>query len=185
MKNDSGLKIRDSNEVLSRIFIWIGWGMIISGLVCGCSVKYTTTGASLTPDMKTISVAFFPNRAPIVNTALSQEFTEKLKDKFISQTNLQMISEGGDLNFEGEIRGYDTRPMAITGDERAALNRFTISINVKFTNLIDPTKSFDSNFSAYEDFESEKGLDTVEGELIPLILEKIIEDVFNRSVVNW
>jgi hypothetical protein len=25
----------------------------------------------------------------------------------------------------------------------------------------------------------------VEGELVPLILEKLIEDIFNRSVVNW
>ncbi|MFO7617685.1 MAG: LptE family protein [Bacteroidales bacterium] len=159
--------------------------LLAAGLFTSCKIQYSFTGASLTPEMKTVSVSFFPNRAPIVNPSLSQDFTEKLKDKFISQTSLQMISEGGDLHFEGEIRGYDTRPMAITGDERAALNRFSITIFVKFINEVDQTKNFESTFTAYEDFESDKGLDMVEGELIPLILEKIIEDIFNRAVVNW
>ena len=158
--------------------------LVLFGLT-SCKVQYSFTGASLTPEMKSVSVEFFPNRAPIVNPSLSQDFTEQLKDKFISQTNLQMIGEGGDLHFEGEIRGYDTRPMAITGDERAALNRFTITVFVKFINEVDPTKNFESTFTAYEDYESDQGLDMVEGDLIPLILEKIIEDIFNRAVVNW
>jgi hypothetical protein len=169
---------------LDRV-VWLIAVMVTPLLIHSCRITYSFTGASLTPEMKTISVAFFPNRAPIVNPSLSQELTEKLKDKFISQTSLDMISEGGDLQFEGEIVGYDTRPMAITGDERAALNRFTITVKVKFTNLVDQTKNYESNFMAYEDYDSSKGLDAVEGELVPLILEKIIDDVFNRAVVNW
>lgn len=154
----------------------------------GCKVKYSFTGASISPDMKTISVAYFPNRAPIVNPTLSQELTEKLKDKFISQTSLNMISGDGDLIFEGEITGYDTKPIAITGNDqsdRASLNRLTITVKVKFVNQKEPKNNFDSQFMAYEDYSSDKGLDAVEGELVPLILEKIIEDIFNRSVVNW
>ena len=151
----------------------------------GCSVKYSFTGASLTADMKTISVQYFPNRADIVNPTLSQEFTEKLKDKFISQTSLDMISDGGDLNFEGEIAQYYTRPAAIRGDETASLTRLTIGIKVVFTNLKDPKKNFESTFSHYEDFDADQSLDLVEGELVPQILEKIIEDIFNRAVVNW
>lgn len=164
---------------------------IIGLMVTGCklnlglfTVQYDTKGASLTTE-KSISVSYFPNRAPIINPNLSQVFTEELKDKFISQTSLELISDGGDLHFEGEITGYDTKPMAIRGDEMAALNRFTISVKVKFTNLVDPAKSFESSFSQYEDYDSNKGLDEVEEELVPQILEKIIEDIFNRAVVNW
>ena len=164
---------------------------IIGLMVTGCklnlglfTVQYDTKGASLTTE-KSISVSYFPNRAPIINPNLSQVFTEELKDKFISQTSLELISDGGDLHFEGEITGYDTKPMAMRGDEMAALNRFTISVKVKFTNLVDPAKSFESSFSQYEDYDSNKGLDEVEEELVPQILEKIIEDIFNRAVVNW
>ncbi len=153
--------------------------------LAACTVKYSLSGASLTPEMKTISVAYFPNRAPIVNPNLSEQLTESLKDKFISQTSLQMLSDGGDLQFEGEISGYDTRPMAIRGDEQAALTRLTITVKVKFTNLVDPKKDFDTSFSHFEDYDSDRSLDDVEGELVPQILEKIIEDIFNRAVVNW
>lgn len=162
--------------------------MVLSGSLTCCHVRYQFTGASLSAGEKTISVAYFPNRAPIVNPTLSQELTEKLKDKFISQTSLDMISGDGDLIFEGEITGYDTKPIAITGNDqtdKASLNRLTITVKVKFVNQKEPKNSFDSQFMAYEDYSSDKGLDAVEGELVPLILEKLIEDIFNRSVVNW
>lgn len=159
--------------------------LIIIAFTNGCKVSYSTTGASITDEMKTISVLYFPNRADIVNPSLSSEFTEMLKDKFISQTKLEMISEGGDLNFEGEISQYYTKPAAIRGDETASLTRLTVGIKVVFTNDKDPDKSFESNFSHYEDFDASQSLDQVEGELLPQILEKIIEDIFNKAVVNW
>ncbi len=162
--------------------------LVLLMVMSGCRVRFTMTGASLHPDVKTVSVTYFPNRAPIVNPTLSQEFTETLKDKFISQTNLQMVSEGGDLSFEGEIVGYDTKPIAVSQNaqrDQASLNRLTVTINVRFVNEIEPTKNFEARFMAYEDYSSDKGLDAVEGELLPLIIEKIIEDVYNRSVVNW
>lgn len=165
--------------------------IIVTILVCSltdCTVNYSTTGATITADVKTISVAYFPNRAPIVFTSLSQDLTEKLKDKFISQTSLNMISGDGDLSFEGEITGYETKPIAITGNDimdKASLNRLTIEVNVRFVNQKDPKSNFESKFKAYEDYSSDRGLDEVEGELVPLILEKLIEDIFNRSVVNW
>jgi hypothetical protein len=135
--------------------------------------------------MKTISVAYFPNRADIVNPTLSSEFTESLKDKFISQTRLEMVSDGGDLHFEGEISRYATRPAALSGNETASLTRLSIEIRVVFTNEKDPESNFESTFSHYEDFDASQSLDQVEGELVPQILEKIIEDIFNRAVVNW
>jgi hypothetical protein len=161
---------------------------LLAANLFGCTVHYGFTGAAISADVKTISVAYFPNRAPIVYTSLSQDLTEKLKDKFISQTSLNMISGEGDLTFEGEIVGYETKPIAISGNEqtdKASLNRLTVTVNVRFVNQKEPKKNFESKFQAYEDYSSDKGLDAVEGELVPLILEKLIEDIFNRSVVNW
>jgi hypothetical protein len=159
--------------------------LLLTVLINACSVRYSTTGASIPEAAKTISVLYFPNRADIVNPGLSSEFTESLKDKFISQTKLEMISDSGDLSFEGEITQYYTRPAAISGDETASLTRLTIGIKVIFTNELEPDKNFESTFSHYEDFDADQSLEQVEGELIPQILEKIIEDIFNRAVVNW
>lgn len=174
MKNRAGVMI------LGMIFL------LIPALLqnCGLSINYTTSGAS-TDGLNSCSVALFPNRADIVNPSLSQEITESLKDKVISQTNLEIVAVGGDAHFEGEIVGYDTDPAAITRDETAALNRFTIRIKVKYTNKVDPKMDFETTFSHYAEYDSQQSLDAVEGELVPEILEKIIDDIFNRAFVNW
>jgi len=170
-----------------KCFVKIGLLVLLIG-IGGCKISFSFTGVIIPPEAKTISVAYFPNRAPIVYPSLSQDFTELLKDRLISQTPLNMMSDGGDLSFEGEIVDYNTKPMAISQNqqqEQASLNRLSITINVKFINQIDPTKNFESKFTAYEDYSSDQGLDAVEGELVPLIIDKIIEDVFNKALVNW
>ena len=116
---------------------------------------------------------------------LSQAFTDKLKEKFISQTSLQQISGDADLQLEGFISDYRTIPVAIQGTETAALNRLIITIQVKFTNEKDTKMSFDSPFSRYSDYDATKNLAEVELRLIDEINRQIVDDIFNRAVSNW
>lgn len=150
----------------------------------GCKMNYTFTGASISPDIKTVSIQYFPNQAPLIQPQLSGEFTEALKDKFVRQTSLELVNGVGDLNFEGIITGYDTRPQAIQ-QESAAENRLTITIKVKFTNALEPNQNFETSFSGYEDYPSGQNLVSVEDELMSVIIDKIVEDIFNKSVANW
>ena len=80
----------------------------------GCKVSYSFSGASISPEVKSVTVKYFPNRARIVNPALSQEFTDALMDKIKAQTNLFFV-EDGDVSFEGEITDYKTSYLAVTG----------------------------------------------------------------------
>jgi hypothetical protein len=151
----------------------------------GCKVSYSFSGASISPSVKTFSIQYFQNRAPLVQPALGQYLTDALIDKCKAQTNLKYLNEIGDVNFEGEITDYNTRPLTVAADARAAMNRFTISVKVKFTNVIDPDLSYDQVFSRYEDYDSNLDLSQVEKELSDKIIEMIVEDVFNRAFVNW
>ncbi|MDR3297272.1 MAG: LPS assembly lipoprotein LptE [Prevotellaceae bacterium] len=153
--------------------------------LCSCKVKYSFTGASISPESKTFSVQFFPNMSPLVNPMLSSAFTEGLKMKFLTGTSLNEVDDGGDLAFEGEITGYAVTPQAITAGEVAAQNRLTISARVKFTNAQDPAQSYDKTFAQYEDYSSEQDLSAVEGDLVDAILKKLFEDIFNAAVSNW
>jgi len=150
-----------------------------------CTVSYKLSGASIAPDVKTVSIEHFVNRAPLGVANLEQYFTDELKDKFKSKTSLTMVNAEGHLNFAGEITKYFTRPMAITGDETAAQNRLTITVKVHFTNEIEPEYNFDSDFTQYKDYDSDQDLSSVEQTLMEDIVEKLIEDIFNKSVVNW
>lgn len=167
---------------MRKLVLFIGLSIFLSQ---SCSINYSLTGASIAPDVKTISVQYFVNRAPLGVANLEQYFTDELKDKFKSQTSLSLVTDGGNLNFEGEITKYYTQPMAITGDETASQNRLSITVHVKFTNEIEPEYNFDSDFTQYADYDSSKDLSSVEQDLVEEITEKLIEDIFNKSVVNW
>ena len=151
-----------------------------------CKVNYSFTGASIPPDVKTISVQTFPNYAPLVQPLLSQSFTEALKDKFQSQTNLQLVSRGGDLSFEGSITGYNVAPISIqSGTDVAAQSRLTITVSVKFTNSKNDKQNFETSFTRFADFESSKSLVTEEERLIKESNDQLVQDIFNKAVVNW
>ncbi len=151
------------------------------------TVSYSLSGASIPPEAKTVSVNYFQNNAPLINPLLGQTLTDELKDKFVSQTSLRLVNGVGDLHFEGEITGYDTKPMAIKENDVAAENRLTITIRVKYTNSKDPDAKFDfdKSFSRFENYSSTYDLSEVESELVEKIVIQLVEDIFNESVVNW
>jgi hypothetical protein len=162
--------------------------LLVAVVFTSCKVSYSFTGASIAPDVKTFSVYYFPNRARLVNPNLSQAFTEGpegLQEKLIKQTSLNQIPEDGDLEFSGQITEYEVRPMNIQEGDLAAQNRLTIAVKVKFTNNKDHTQDWEKTFSAYEDFDSNNSLSSVEDALVPEILKKLTDDIFNASIANW
>src|SRR4030066_719633 len=114
------------NRNLSCIVIFL-----LSWMAQGCfTFSLTTKDASIPPEAKTISVQYFQNMARIVEPVLSQQFTDDFKDYIQANTKLILMNGSGDLDFEGNITGYEVRPISITS-EIAAQNRFTITIKVK------------------------------------------------------
>ena len=152
---------------------------------CGVAIKYSLSGASIPPDAKTFSVAYFPNNATMVSPILSSTLTEALVDMFSRRTRLQQVEEGGDFAFEGEITNYTSVTASVSSDDYAVLNRLTITVSVRFTNAIDETKSWSKSFSAYEDYDSTQLLTEVEGTLIPDIVDKLVTDIFMASASDW
>jgi len=150
-----------------------------------CKVNYSFSGVNISEEIETYSVEYFPNRAALVQAQLSQVFTDALLDKIQGNTSLSLNTDGGDVQFSGEITGYETRPTAITSDEVSARNRLTISVRVKYTNLFEPDLDFDTSFSRYEEYDAAANLTDVENELIELIVEYLMEDIFNRAFVSW
>ena len=149
------------------------------------SCNYSFSGASISPDIKTISIKNFPNYSSLGPPTLSQSFTEALKDLFIRQTSLSLVTRNGDLQFEGQISNYVAAPIAIQANDQAADNRLTITIDVKFVNTQDATQNFESSFSRFADYSANENLSAKEDELIREINEQLVQDIFNRSVSNW
>ena len=163
--------------------------LFIAFIINACKIGYSFTGASISPAVKTVFIDFFTNRARVVNPMLSQTFTEAMKDKFVNETGLSMEREQGDREFSGEITGYDVRPLSIQQSEQgrdfASMNRLTVTVKVVFTNNKDHEQDFNTSFSAYYDWESTRSLNEVESSAVDVIVEQLVDDIFNKSVANW
>ena len=155
-------------------------------LLCGissCGI-YNFTGGS-TGNAKTFQVNFFQNRAPLIEPGMDREFTFYLQDLINNQTNLSLTNSNGDLVYEGEITNFTVAPMAATADQRAAQNRLTVTVNVRFTNNKEEDKDFEKQFSHYYDFPANAQLSSVKSAAFEAIFERIGQYIFNASLANW
>ncbi|WP_294964433.1 LptE family protein [uncultured Flavobacterium sp.] len=153
-------------------------------MLSSCSVyNFTGTGKI---DAKTFQVNFFQNNADLIEPGIDRTFTLALQDLIMNQTNLNLVSNGGDLVYEGEITDYRITPMTATADQQAAQNRLSIRVNVRFMNKKKETDDFEKSFEFYYDFPG-RDLPTgsVLNEAIRVIFERITQDIFNASLAKW
>jgi len=159
--------------------------IVISTLDSCFTVNYGFKGGTLPPDLETVSVQYFDNRATRVEPALSQAFTDALREFIEGNTKLRAVNTIGDVDFSGEITDFRIAPTAISAGDNAAKTRFTITIRVIYTNAKYPDDNFDSSFSRYRDFDSTEDFSNVELELTEEIIDEIIDQIYNRAFVNW
>ncbi len=149
-----------------------------------CSVyNFTGTGKI---DAKTFQVNFFQNNAELIEPGIDRTFTLKLQDLIQNQTNLNLVKNGGDLTYEGEIVDYRISPMTATADQQASQNRLKIRVNVRFTNKNKETDNFEKTFEFYDDYPANQQL--VGSQLsksLDIIFERITQDIFNESLAKW
>ncbi len=158
----------------------------LSVFLGGCSmVKYSFSGTSIQPEVKTVTINYFDYKALKVNPNLSNDLTEAMKDKFRKLTKLEQVDMDGDLELSGAVTGYEVRAAAVTANEVAAQNRLTVTVKLTFSNKKFPEDDFDKSFSAYSDYDSTNSLDAVESSLCQEIIEKLVEDMFNACVAQW
>jgi len=160
--------------------------IIISVALYNCSVKYSLTGASISPETKTFQVNYFQNNSTLIEPGIDRDFTNKLIDLLINQTSLDLVKSNGDLLYEGEIVEYRIAPTTATANNTAAQNRLTIGVNVRFYDKSDPDAEFEKRFSFYYDYPgSSQLIGSQKDTAVDEIFERITQDVFNASLAKW
>ena len=152
-------------------------------VMVACSGGYSFTGID-SGDAQTYSVKMFPNYAALVNVNLSLAFTENLKQTILQQTPLQLITKGGDLQFEGSIVTYTVNPISAK-QETASQNRLTITVKTKFINNLDNDKNYEQNFTRYRDYDASQSFSSVEAQLVDEIIDELAEDIINKAIGGW
>ena len=164
--------------------------MVFFVLSClmGCGA-YNFTGGDV-GTAQTFQVSYFQNYATqspgsTFDPGLDREFTLSLQDLILSQTSLDLVGSNGDLLYEGEIVEYRVSPMTATAEQRAAQNRLTMSVNVRFFNKTKEDSDFERRFSFFFDYDANSQLASVRDEAHLAIFERINQDIFNASLADW
>lgn len=161
---------------------------VLALLLTGCGV-YNFTGGDV-GTATTYQVNYFQNYATqspgsVFHPGLDRDFTLSLQDLILNQTNLDLVNSGGDLVYEGEIVEYRVQPMSATAEQRAAQNRLTMSVNVRFFNRTKEDSDWEQRFSFFFDYPATSQLASVQDEAHQAIFERINQDIFNKSLADW
>jgi len=170
---------------LSRIrLFFFSIVLILPSLLGNCGF-YKFNVVSIDPSVESVSVAYFENTAAIVNPTLSTTISDKLRNKFISESSLNLVEGDGDFKFNGSVTRYEVAPVAAQDNATATLNRLTISVQVELECEKAPKHSFSTNFTQFEDFDANKNLSDVENDLIESISENLVNEIFNKATLDW
>lgn len=154
----------------------------------GCGA-YSFTGGDV-GDAETFQVNYFQNYATqspgsVFHPGLDRDYTLSLQDLILNQTNLDLVSSNADLVYEGEIVEYRVQPMSATAEQRAAQNRLTMTVNVRFFNRTKENVDFEQRFSFFYDYPAATQLASIRDAAHQEIFERINQDIFTRSLANW
>ena len=152
--------------------------------ISSCSI-YSFNGASIPVGSSSVKITTFINNTSNSIPNLQQIISEKLRDIFLEQTNLNLINEDADLNFIGSIENYEIKPISLKANETTSQNRLSITVKVKYINNVSNQYNYETSFTRYSDFDGLSNLSDVEIELVELITDQLVEDIFNKAVINW
>jgi hypothetical protein len=161
--------------------------LLLSLSLSGCGI-YSFTGTTISPDIRTISISNFENPTGEGPANLTQVVTTSFKNYYRRNSNLTILQENGDLQLEGQIVSFTVTPAAIQRDGQqdiASLNRLTLGIQIRYTNTKNPEEDFNQLFSITQDFPLDQDITQLSPAIIDQMTERLVTDVFNKSVANW
>jgi hypothetical protein len=162
---------------------------ICSIIPISCGI-YSFTGSSIPSGVETFQVNYFENTAggrpgSTIEPGLDRDFTIALQDLIVNQTSLNLVNEGGDIIYSGEITEYSVTPMAATAEIKAAQNRLTMSVMVSYENAINEEDNIEKSFSFYYDFPGNLQVYDIKDSALEEIFERITQDIFNETLAKW
>lgn len=164
----------------------IGIVALVLAVLSACSISYRFNGGTIDyTQVRSITINDVTNRAAIVYPRFAASFTEALKDMYTSRTRLAQLRAEGDLELECTITGYDLSTASVGQDNFADRTKFTVTMQVKYTNRVNPKESFDRSFTAYRDFRRDQQFNMVQDQLLAEITEDLTKQIFNATVENW
>lgn len=161
-------------------------GLLILSVFHFSTCKYSFKDTAPIPvEVKTFRVNYLENKAQYVNTQLSPQLTERLKQKILNTTRLrQTNSDDAHYDISGYVSQYYTSTVGISGGN-SSTNRLTVGFHLVFKNTLDDKKDFEADLTRTFDFLGNKSLTEAEAELNNDVVRNVVDEIFNKIFSNW
>ncbi|MCS7082498.1 MAG: LPS assembly lipoprotein LptE [Bacteroidetes bacterium] len=160
-------------------------GLFTVALGAGCGY-YSFTGASIPAHIRSVALLALENQATGALPGLERWLEEELARRLSAQGGLRLAGpEEAQAVLEGRLTGYTNQPVAVAAGERAAVNRVTVSLWVRFYDRVREEVRFEGMLSAYGDYDP--GQDPLEGErrAARTAVSRLVEEAFLRIFAAW
>lgn len=146
---------------------------------------YTFKDVSIPPEIQTVRVNIFENRARYVNPQLAPQLTERLRQKINNQTRLKQTEDSdADYDIYCKITNYSVSTSGIS-NQQSASNRLTVNVQIAVKNNKNAKENIDATAQTQIDFAASLSLQQAEANLMEDILRNLTDEIFNRIFSKW
>jgi outer membrane lipopolysaccharide assembly protein LptE/RlpB len=177
-----GRSIQRSHKRVSQ---FVPFTLCLVFLFVGCKV-YKFNQVSIPPEIKTVRLLPIENKARYINTQLSPQLTDRLRQKIVSQTNLTQVNgDNADYEISAFVSNYDVTTSAISA-QQVATNRLTVGVSITLLDRKTPNAE-PKNFSVSRsfDFSANLTLPQAEQRLNDEMIRNLVDEIFNRIFSDW
>jgi hypothetical protein len=149
------------------------------GMACGI---YSVKG-SMAPHLKTVAIPLLENRTAEFRVA--EDLTDAIITAFTSDNSLKIAERNtADVLIEGSIIQIDDRAGAFDQSETVQDMKLYLSVQIKCTDQVKQEPLWQERLTHFGSYDPSGGPDA-RSEAIAEAIEKVSEDVLNKTVANW
>lgn len=165
------------------VFLVIAPIFVIFAGCAGC--PYSFTGASVPPHLKSLAVPFAEDKSGSAEPGLRENFSTGLLNKFIEDNSFTITDRTqADAVVECVITQFTDAPAVVNPGESVAARRVTISVQVRYRDLVKKITIYEKQFSNYGDYASADGV-AGKSSAIETALDRITDDILLETVSGW
>lgn len=158
---------------------WIPLLLLCLAAACGV---YSFKG-SLPPHLKTVAVPLFENRTAEFRVA--EDLTDAVITAFTRDNSLKIAERSAaDVLVEGIIVQIDERAGAFDQSESVQDMKIYLSVQLKCTDQVRREEMWSERLTHFGTFDPAAGPES-RNEALAEAMEKVSQDLLNKTVANW
>jgi outer membrane lipopolysaccharide assembly protein LptE/RlpB len=146
--------------------------------------RYSLKDVSIPPEVKTVKVNLFDNRARYINPQLAPRLTDRLRQKIVNQTRLSQTNNEADYEVTGTVTDYSVSTSGIS-NQQSSSNNLNVTVHIIFVNRLDLKKNFEADITRNFPFSANLSLSQAEASLGDEVIKNLSDEIFNRLFSNW